>query len=602
MVVDDGEQQHGEGAPMTDAPSSLTFLADSLPQIVWMAGADGAMTYFNRRWYEYTGLSGQESLGFAFRQALHPGDAERAMARWERAWRQGEPFEVEYRLFSRPLGAYRWFLARANAVHDASGAIVQWSGTCTDIDAQKRFEDEVRRHAAELKASRAELAHLVRHDGLTGLPNRMLFEDRLQQALATADRHGHLVAVFFIDLDGFKRVNDTLGHHVGDAVLQEVARRLAGAVRGSDTVARLGGDEFVVLASDLDRPEDAMALARKLLARTGDPYELAEERVRLTASVGVSVYPDDADSATTLLRHADVAMYRAKQGGKNDARFFAREMNVVAQERLLIASHLDGALQRGELWLQFQPQWDARTSTPLGFEALLRWTSPVLGAVPPDRFVPIAEDSGAIVDICAWVLDECCRSARRWSPMAHERVRVAANVSLVQLDRPDFVPMVADALARHGLAPHHLELELTARLGVQDLVAAQAQMKALRALGVLLTMDDFGTQGSSIDHVLRLPLDALKIDQEVVRDVASGPNGGSRRVMEALVGLARALDLAVVADGIETEAQRRDVVALGCSRLQGFLLGRPMTEREADRFLEGRSSRSEGPERLRDVG
>ncbi len=565
------------------AAGSPVYLADTLPQIVWTADADGRVTYFNRRWYEYTGLDAVGSLGFAFRQALHPGDEERTLARWDRAWRLGEPYEIEYRLFARSTGVYRWFLVRANTVLDESGRVVQWSGTCTDIDDQKRFEEEARRHAAELKASRAELAHLVRHDALTGLPNRLLFTDRLERALAAAERHGRLLAVFFVDLDGFKRINDTLGHEAGDELLKEIARRLTSVVRSSDTVARLGGDEFVVLVPELERPEDAMALARKLLRHAGAAYDLGAQRVRVTASLGVSVYPDDADGASTLLRHADVAMYRAKQSGKNDARFFAPEMNAEAHQRMQIAAQLDGALERGELRLEYQPQFDAVTGRPVSFEALLRWTNPVLGDVPPERFVPIAEDNGVIVEICEWVIDQSCGRAAQWSHAAGASVRVAANVSLVQLDRQDFVPMIADALRRHGLDPRQLELELTARIGGHDVDLACAQMAELARLGVRLTMDEFGTPGSSIDHVMRLPLDAIKIDQQVARDVVA--DRSPERVLEALVSLAQALEFTVVVSGIETEAQRRQALGLGCDRLQGFLLGRPLTECEADAFV-----------------
>jgi diguanylate cyclase len=586
-MIEESRVVWGPGVDLSRGTEAFS-LADTLPQIVWTAGPDGGVTYFNRRWYEYTGLSDEDSLGFGFRCALHPGDLERTNARWDRAWRLGERYEIEYRLFSRATGTYRWFLARANTVRDADGAVVQWAGTCTDIDAQKQFEDEARRHAAELKASRAELAHMVRHDGLTGLPNRLMFEDRLGQALSVAERHERQLAVFFLDLDGFKGVNDTLGHQAGDDLLREIATRLQASVRESDTVARLGGDEFVVLVSEIERPEDAMVLARKLLRVASEPYVLGAERVRLSASLGASLYPDDADSASTLLRHADIAMYRAKQGGKNDARFYAPGMNAAAHERMRIAALLDAALDEGEMSLRFQPQWDPVAGHVRSFESLVRWSNPMLGDVPPERFLPIAEDNGVIVRICEWVLEESCRRAVRWSRMADAEVTVAMNVSLVQLDRQDFVPMITGALARHGLPPRQLELELSSRMGVQSLAAAQEPMTELRALGVRLTMDEFGTEGSSIDHALRLPLHGLKIAHEVVRGVASpdaATAGRAQRVFEALVGLGHALDLDVAASGIETEAQRRHAIALGCRRLQGFMLGEPLTDDEADALV-----------------
>jgi diguanylate cyclase len=559
--------------------ASPTYLADTLPQIIWTATPDGCVTYFNKQWYAYTGLSVEESLGLGFVDAIHPRDRARTLKRWERAWRFGEPYEIEYRLYSRGLGEYRWFLGRGRALHDDCGTVIMWTGTCTDIETLKRFEAQVRRHAAELKESRAELARLARHDGLTGLPNRLLFEDRLQHALAAADRHQQCAAVFFIDLDGFKRVNDTLGHVAGDTLLREVAQRLQGSLRGSDTLARMGGDEFVALAGDFDTPEDAVPLARKLLMNVSMPYDLGDQRVRVTASVGVSVYPKDAGSAGSLLRHADIAMYRAKQSGKNDVRFFSPSMNAAVQERLLLARHLDGALERGELDLHYQPQWDAREGRVRSFEALLRWKSPWLGDVPPERFVPVAEENGLILDICTWVLHESCEHAARWSRLAGEPIRVAMNVSLLQLDRDSFVDTVERALQRHDLPPEQLELELSARMGFFDPVETMRHIASLRSLGVQLSMDDFGTESSSIGHVLRFPLDALKISASIAPE-RSG-EGDAGRVFDALVGLARSLDLDVVATGIEREDQRQRALRAGCGRMQGFLLGRPAPSAEA---------------------
>jgi diguanylate cyclase len=572
-----------------DAAVVPEALADSLPQIVWAADETGAMTYFNRRWYEYTGLTEAESLGRAFAQALHPRDRTRTLRRWDRALREAAPFDVEFRLTSRSDDAYRWHLAHARPVLDELGRVMGWAGTCIDIDERKRFEDELRRHAAELKRSRAELAHVARHDGLTGLPNRALFEDRLQHALATADRHGLLVAVYFVDLDGFKRVNDTLGHAAGDVLLRAVARRLERTLRGSDTVARLGGDEFVALAGDLEKPEDALPLARKLLAHLTEPYELGEHQVRITASIGVSIYPNDADGGEAMLRHADVAMYGAKQRGKNDVRFFAAGMDAAAQERMIVARHLEGALERREMAVHYQPQWNVCSGEIRGFEALIRWTSGALGVVPPAAFVPIAEENGGIAALNAWVLDEGCQQAAGWSRACGRPIGLAVNVSLAQLDRDEFVAAAIEALGRHGLQPGQLELEIGGRTALQDLEAARERMTELRALGVRLTMDDFGAPGSSIDHVLRLPLDGLKIDRGVVAEIGRAEAAGPERVYGALVGLGNALGLEVVASGIETEVQRRALMTYGCQRMQGYLLGSPMPSEEVASWLARRA-------------
>jgi EAL domain-containing protein (putative c-di-GMP-specific phosphodiesterase class I) len=299
----------------------------------------------------------------------------------------------------------------------------------------------------------------------------------------------------------------------------------------------------------------------------------------------VSVYPKDADTPSGLLRNADVAMYRAKQGGKNDVRFFSPSMNAAVQERLLLARHLDGALERGELDLHYQPQWDVQEGRVRSFEALARWRSPWLGTVPPKRFIPVAEEYGLIFDICSWIIDESCARAAQWSRSAGEPIGVALNISLAQLGRDGFRDVVKEALERHGLPPQQLELELSARMGPTEQEEALHQVAGLRALGVRLSLDEFGAESSSIDHLLRLPLDALKIDEGLAatRGLVEGSSG---RVFEALVGLARSLGLDVIATGIEREEQRERALRAGCARLQGFALGRPAAAGEIDALFD----------------
>jgi diguanylate cyclase len=440
-----------------------------------------------------------------------------------------------------------------------------------------------RRRQYQVRDLLAQLTYQAQHDALTDLPNRALFNDRLELAVASAARHEHLLAVLFIDLDDFKLVNDTLGHAAGDVMLKEVARRLQSSLRSSDTAARLGGDEFLALATGLRDPRDASRLVHKLLARLAKPYDLGERLVEIGASIGVSLYPQDALDAATLQRHADVALYRAKQGSKNEVRFFAPEMNAAVRERLELATQFSGALERSELKLHYQPQWSSRTGEALSLEALLRWTSPTLGDVSPSRFIPVAEDGGLIIAIGAWVLDESCRQVARWSSLRGEAVRVAVNVSPVQLAQENFTPLVAAVLSRHDLKPQQLELELTERMVVRDVETARRKMTELRALGVRLSIDDFGTGNASLNHLLRLPLDSLKVDQAFVQDLDRLPSTG--RVVEAIVALAHALGISVVAEGVETEAQREYLSALGCERLQGFLFGRPSDARELERLL-----------------
>jgi diguanylate cyclase (GGDEF)-like protein len=457
---------------------------------------------------------------------------------------------------------------------------------------RQRSEDLSRVNAALVKADTEksalmeQLEHQARHDALTGLPNRALFADRLERTVRAAARYGRELAVLFVDLDGFKLVNDTLGHHAGDALLIEVSRRLEYAVRESDTVARMGGDEFTIVLSEVLSSADAARVAGRIVHSLEAPMKLpgSDTLVNVTASVGVSVYPRDGLDAETLSKHADLALYRAKEEGKNGVRFFAPDMNAAAVERLQIESALRGALERSEFSLHYQPIQAAHGAHT--FEALLRWTHPTLGRIAPDRFIPSAEDSGLIVTLGAWVLNEALRQVGAWRAGGASDVRVAVNVSPVQLARDDFVTTVADALKRHNLEGDCLELELTERVIVRDLERTSARLTALRDLGVGLSVDDFGAGHSSLAYLMRLPVDTLKIDRSFVAAV----DAGETRVVGAIVALAHALGLGVVAEGVETGTQLETLKALGCERFQGYFLGRPAPASDAQGWLEGQPS------------
>ncbi|THF87389.1 bifunctional diguanylate cyclase/phosphodiesterase [Deinococcus sp. KSM4-11] len=442
----------------------------------------------------------------------------------------------------------------------------------------RELEAKVIQRTAALAASHAQLSHQAQHDALTGLPNRVLFEDRLAQATHHAARYGGLLAVIFIDLDGFKYVNDTLGHLAGDDVLREVGRRLTDVVRAADTVARLGGDEFVILLTEVGQVADVRMVTHRLLDQITVPILAAGQDVRITASMGVSLSPADGDTPHTLLMNADVAMYDAKQQGKNAVRFYAPSMNAAAQRRSNVERRLRGALARHEFTLHYQPQHDAR-GTLRGFEALLRWTDPDLGTVSPAEFIPIAEHAGLIVPIGAWVLDEALRQLAEWQGEGLPPVRMAINVSPAQFAREEFVTSVVDTLARHGLNAQWLELELTEQLVVQDIQATAAKMAALSALGVRVAIDDFGAGHSALIYLMRLPVTMLKIDRAFIHDL--GRVEGATRIVGAITALAHALGLEVVAEGVETERQLQEVRALGCEFTQGYLLGRPRPAAQA---------------------
>ncbi|WP_221090231.1 putative bifunctional diguanylate cyclase/phosphodiesterase [Deinococcus aquaedulcis] len=429
-----------------------------------------------------------------------------------------------------------------------------------------------RQAQAQLEALAERLAFEAQHDALTGLPNRARLLDRLALELRRAERTGRAVAVMFIDLDGFKRVNDTLGHAAGDALLREVAARLQACVRPSDTVARLGGDEFVAVVSDLESPQDAARVAGRLQAALAPPVVLGGTPLSVRSSLGIALHPPDSAVPDDLLRQADMAMYQAKREGKNATRFFAPTLDTAAHTQLRIEGRLRRALEApaaGGLHLHYQPQVDARSGAPVGFEALLRWTDAELGAVSPARFIPVAEDSGLISALGAWVLDEACRQVAAWGL----QVPVAVNVSPLEVSQEEFLGTVYATLRRHGLGGPAIKLELTERLAVRDLQLAARRLSQLRALGVHLSLDDFGTGQSSVSTLLHLPVDELKLDRSLILGVAD--SALDRRVVGALLALARGLNLRVVVEGVETQAQLAALRDLGCETVQGYLTGRP---------------------------
>jgi diguanylate cyclase (GGDEF)-like protein/PAS domain S-box-containing protein len=436
--------------------------------------------------------------------------------------------------------------------------------------------------AIEQRQLNDQLAYQARHDALTGLPNRYLFEAQVQQALAQARRHEWLVAVLFIDLDRFKQINDTLGHSVGDALLQQVSRRLESCLRRSDSLARMGGDEFTLVLSELKDPQDALRVAQKLLDALEAPFKVDAYELFVSASIGISVYPRDGRDAVTLQRHADNAMYRAKNRGEHSFQFFTPDLGAAALEQLEIENALRRAMDHGELQLYYQPQVEM-SGELAGLEALLVWDHPKLGIIPPAQFIPIAEESGMIVPIGAWVLSEACRQNSAWQHTGRRVVKVAVNVSPMQFARTDFVETVAEALTRSGLDPSLLELELTESVVMRDVEDSTRQMERLRALGVSISIDDFGTGYSSLSYLRRLPIDTVKIDQSFLRELEEDPN--TIPLVQAIVGLAHGLRLSVVAEGVENETQLEALRAVGCDKVQGYLLSEPLTAEAAERLL-----------------
>jgi len=421
---------------------------------------------------------------------------------------------------------------------------------------------------SEARSMVLKMSHLAQHDYLTDLPNRLLLNDRLTQTISLARRHRKQLAVLFLDVDRFKNINDSLGHLIGDKLLQSVAQRLTTCVRGSDTVSRQGGDEFIVLLADVEHAEAAGYSAAKILAAQAEMHCIAEHDLHVTLSIGISVFPGDGEDAETLLKNADAAMYHAKENGRNNYQFFKQDMNDRAVERQSLEGSLRLALARQEFVLHYQPKVNLETGSITGAEALIRWLHPVRGLLAPKQFVSIAEDSGLIVPIGQWMLREACRQAQAWQNAGLRPTPIAVNISAVEFRREGLLADVRDILRDTGLAPNCLEIELTESVLVQDVESTMAMLHALKAMGVQLAIDDFGTGYSSLSYLRQFPIDTLKIDQSFVRDIAAG--NGDATIVSAVIGMGNSLKLRVSAEGVETREQLAFLQAEHCAEGQGF--------------------------------
>jgi diguanylate cyclase (GGDEF)-like protein/PAS domain S-box-containing protein len=430
------------------------------------------------------------------------------------------------------------------------------------------------RDVSAARAMAEQMTHSAQHDFLTGLPNRMLLNDRVNQAIVLAPRHNKKVAVLFLDLDGFKHINDSLGHPIGDKLLQSVAKRLVGCVRSSDTVSRQGGDEFVVLLSEMEQQEDAAISALRILEAVAEAHSIDHHDLHLTASIGVSVYPDDGLDAETLIKNADTAMYQAKENGRQSYQFFKPAMNVRAVERQSIEESLRRALERKEFSLHYQPKIKLGTGEITGAEALIRWTHPTRGPVSPANFIPVAEDCGLILPIGHWVLREACKQARAWLDVGLPLGTIAVNISSMEFREDNFLESVFATLSETGLDPKFLELELTESVLMKRAESAASVLKALRGSGVQIAVDDFGTGYSSLSYLRKFPIDALKIDQSFVRQITSAPDDTT--IVTAVISMGRSLKLRVVAEGVETQGELAFLQAHQCDEAQGYYFSRPV--------------------------
>ncbi|MET0048942.1 MAG: EAL domain-containing protein [Sedimenticola sp.] len=458
-----------------------------------------------------------------------------------------------------------------SSISDSKGKVTNYIGVFSDITSIKRSEEK--------------LDHLAHHDPLTDLPNRLLFNSHLEQTIKHARRNNSVFAVLFMDLDRFKNINDSLGHKAGDQLLQQLAIRLKDTVRVDDIVARISGDEFVILLEDIGNAENTAIAVEKIMTIFNQPFELDKHEIRVTSSVGITLYPDNGDNVSSLLRNADAAMYRAKDEGRNTYQFYNQEMTNIAFERILMENALRVALNEHEFHLLYQPQVIMETGELIGAEALIRWHHPEIGEVLPSKFIPLAEENGLIHDIGIWVVETACCQGKRWLDEGFDFGRISVNIARPQLQHSDFVESIKEMLARIRFPANKLELEITESFIMQNTEQAIQQLDALRILGVRISIDDFGTGYSSMSYLKLLPIDKLKIDQSFVRDIPHDPN--DMAITEAVIALGKALDLQVIAEGVETEQQASFLIEKGCLQAQGYLFGHPVSESELKKRYKG---------------
>ena len=525
----------------------------------------------------------------SFLEIIHPEDRLSVEDSVDAALHRQQPLNVDFRIL-RSDGTVRIVHEQGEVHFDAGGKPVSMQGTTQDVTERKQAEDQIRQ--------------LALYDSLTGLPNRHLFKEQLSTAVARAARTGQVLAMLSLDLDRFKRINDTLGHEAGDLLLKEAANRLTKALRQGDyvtrndakavtnSIARQGGDEFTMLLAGLTQAQDAAKVARRLLDALSQSFSVGGSEVVVSASIGIAVYPLDGADADSLLKNADAAMYYAKDQGRNNFQYYNSTMNTSALKKLTLESNLHKALERGEFSLFYQPKIDARNNSIIGAEALIRWRHPELGVVSPADFIPVAEESGLIVPIGEWVLRTACAQMRSWHDAGFTFMQVAINMSSRNFEQKSFDKTITQALGECALEPGCLELEMTEGTLMRDAETMVNTLKGLKATGIKLSIDDFGTGYSSLSYLKRFSLDELKIDRSFVRDITVDPDDAA--ITSAIIAMARSLKLAVIAEGVETDSQKALLLELGCHVMQGYLFSRPVAAEQFTQLLREQCKPSSG--------
>ncbi len=564
------QRVHERTAELEKANQQLDAMIQSSPLAIYARDRKSIVTSWNPAAERMFGWSADEIIGR--RMPSVPPDRIHEFNDLLRRVLSGETLMQTELVRQRRDGKTIYLDMTLAPMRDSAGCITGYLTIAADVTEQKKAEQQVE--------------FLAYHDALTGLPNRMLLQDRLNQATAHAERTGTHVAMMFLDLDNFKQINDTLGHACGDLLLKEVTARLKDCVRDTDTISRQGGDEFVVVLRDLPDSQAAVPVLDKIMVQMQKPVRIEGSELTTSVSIGVALFPDDGRTFDTLLKKADMAMYRAKEVGRNTYHFFNEEMSTQASEHLALRSGLRRALDNGELELHYQPQVQLGTGRVIGAEALLRWNAPGEGMIMPGRFIAIAEESGLIVPIGEWVIMEACRQASAWRAAGLPDICVAINLSAVQFRRGNVEQTVLRALEATGLPPDCLELELTESIMLQNVEQVLATVRRLKLLGVKLSIDDFGTGYSSLSYLKRFEVDKLKIDQSFIRDLASDPDDAA--IVRAVIQMAHSLNLKTIAEGVETDDIRHMLRVFQCDEAQGYLFARPMPATEFTRFLSSK--------------
>lgn len=558
---------------LKESEEKFRSLVDSTDDFIYMLDSNYKYLFMNKKYLSQIGIAEDEYPGKSFCDFHSPKETEAFTRRVNEIFRTGESVQNEYQSSKDNL----FFLQTLSPIRDKYGRPEAVTVVSKDITEHKRTEEQVR--------------FLAYFDSLTGLPNRFFFKELLEKALSQARHHKRVLAILFIDIDNFKRINDSLGHDIGDELLQAITARLLKSVRNSDcisranentiinTLSRLGGDEFIVLLSEISETKDSAVVSRRILSDISEPYMLKGHNVIITASIGISLYPLNGESPQSLLKHADLAMYHAKEMGKNNYQFYTESMKTVAFERLALEGELNKALENDEFSVYFQPTIDARSKKIIGTEALLRWRHPEKALISPSGFIPLAEETGQIISIDEWVLHAACAQNRAWQDSGFPPMAIAVNLSTTHFENRKLTSMVTKALQDAGMAPHYLELEITESKIMKNPVTAVMVLNELKAMGVRIAIDDFGTGHSSLNYLRQIPLDYVKIDRTFTMNIATSPHDIA--IIKSIIALAHSLNFKVIAEGVETEEQRVFLCEQGCDELQGFLFSKPLP---ADKF------------------